>query len=49
MRYLCESCGTEFDSTDEDLLRKCPECNSESEDHIPDEFNSFHNINEMMN
>jgi rubrerythrin len=41
MTYLCESCGVEFEST-EDENRKCPNCGSTSEDHIPEDFNDHY-------
>ena len=41
MMYMCEVCGFEFESNEPET-RKCPNCGSSSENHIPDEFNAFH-------
>lgn len=46
MNYICEVCGYEFNSEEDDRERKCPDCGAGSDDLMPEEFNHMHNEDE---
>jgi len=43
MHYICEVCGYEFSSDEDDRERKCPDCGADSDNLMPEEFNHMHN------